>query len=59
VSGGGVFMRVECLAGGLDVCVEGGLIPEDHLDPQSRLPQATLLATADEETVQYTAIAQS
>ena len=39
--------------------VPAPLVPEDHLDPQARLPQATLLATADEEAVQYTAIAQT
>lgn len=39
--------------------VPAPLVPEDHLDPQARLPQATLLATADEETVQYTAVAQT
>jgi hypothetical protein len=37
--------------------VPAPLVPEDHVDPQARLPRATLLATADGETVQYTAIA--
>jgi len=35
------------------------LVPEDHLDPQSRLSRATLLATVDREAVQYTTTAQS
>jgi len=39
--------------------VPAPLVPEDHLDPQSRLPQATLLATVDGETVQYTTTAHS
>jgi hypothetical protein len=38
--------------------VPAPLVPEDHLDQQARLPQAILLATTDEEAVQYTAIAQ-
>ena len=39
--------------------VPAPLVPEDHLTPQSRLPRATLLATADEKTVQYTPTAQT
>jgi len=39
--------------------VPAPLVPEDHLDLQSPLPRATLLATADEETVQYTTLTQS